>query len=188
MDISKPPSGDDVKVMLGLVPEGLVTEESSDVSSRWTVRQAGPNGRIVAGLTPLRRPPHNVRMTGTADAGTTTPLDFNLDAKVFDMVSSSASVVDTDAPTRFVYHETHGVLWGEYVGDTVSIGRFCGVRTGERIDISFVHRNRAGDLTTRGEASSIISRSDDGALVLTEDFIGPDGQPHVSVCREIPAA
>ena len=127
-------------------------------------------------------------MTGTADTGTSATLDFNLDAKVFDMVSSSASVVDADAPTRFVYHETHGVLWGEYVGDTVSIGRFCGVRTGERIDISFVHRNRAGDLTTRGEASSIISRAEDGSFILTEDFIGPDGQAHVSICREIVAA
>lgn len=129
-----------------------------------------------------------IGMTGTADAGTTTPLDVDLDARVFDMVSSSASVVDADAPTRFVYHEAHGVLWGEYVGDTVSVGRFCGVRTGERIDISFVHRNRAGDRTTRGEASSIISRAEDGALILTEDFIGPDGQAHVSVCREIVAA
>lgn len=126
-------------------------------------------------------------MTGTTPPGTSTPLDLDLDERVFDMVSSSASVVDADAPTRFVYHESHGVLWGEYVGDTVSVGRFCGVRTDERIDISFVHRNRAGTLTTRGEATSIISRADDGRLVLTEDFIGPDGAPHVSICREVVA-
>lgn len=126
-------------------------------------------------------------MTGSAPLGTSTPLDLDLDEKVFDMVSSSASVVDADAPTRFVYHESHGVLWGEYVGDTVSVGRFCGVRTDERIDISFVHRNRAGTLTTRGEATSIISRAEDGTLVLTEDFIGPDGAAHVSICREVVA-
>lgn len=126
-------------------------------------------------------------MTGSTPTGTSTPLDLDLDEKVFDMVSSSASVVDADAPTRFVYHESHGVLWGEYVGDTVSVGRFCGVRTDERIDISFVHRNRTGTLTTRGEATSIISRADDGTLLLTEDFIGPDGAAHVSVCREVVA-
>lgn len=126
-------------------------------------------------------------MTGTTPPGTSTPLDLDLDERVFDMVSSSASVVDADAPTRFLYHESHGVLWGEYVGDTVSVGRFCGVRTDERIDISFVHRNRAGTLTTRGEATSIISRAEDGMLVLTEDFIGPDGAAHVSVCREVVA-
>ncbi|MGK9148425.1 hypothetical protein KXS11_12435 [Plantibacter flavus] len=127
-------------------------------------------------------------MTGPAEIGTPTLPDFDLDAKVFDMVSSTASVVDADAPTRFVYHEDRGVLWGEYVGDTVSVGRFCGVRTEARIDISFVHRNRAGTVTTRGEASSIISRAADGSLLLTEDFIGPDGQAHVSVCREIVSA
>ena len=109
---------------------------------------------------------------------------FDLDGRVFDMVSSTASVVDPDAPTRFVYREERGVIWGDYTGDTVTTGRFCGTRVDTKVDVSFVHCSLAGE-TTRGSASSVLSRAADGALLLTEDFVFPDGVAHVSVCREV---
>ncbi|KRC62546.1 hypothetical protein ASE14_01555 [Agromyces sp. Root81] len=126
-------------------------------------------------------------MTGTNPQPTAAALDIDLDRRVFDMVSSTASVVDTTAPTRFVYRESGGVLWGEYVGDTVAIGRFCGVRTQGRIDISFVHRGHDAGTTT-GTASSVISVDDEGALLLTEEFVAPDGNLHTSICREVVSA
>jgi hypothetical protein len=123
-------------------------------------------------------------MTGSDQELPVTILDIDLDHRVFDMVSSTSSAVDADAPTRFVYREADGVIWGEYLGDTVSIGRFCGVRNEARIDISFVHRGpRVG--TVSGSASSVISRADDGALLLTEEYRTPDGALHTSVCREV---
>ncbi|WP_022892227.1 hypothetical protein [Agromyces subbeticus] len=123
-------------------------------------------------------------MTGSHHEHPSTTLDIDLDQRVFDMVSSTSSVVDADAPTRFVYREADGVIWGEYLGDTVSIGRFCGVRNEARIDISFVHRGpRVGTVT--GSASSVISLADDGALLLTEEYRTPDGALHTSVCREV---
>jgi hypothetical protein len=106
-----------------------------------------------------------------------------LDGRIFDMVSSTASVV-SDTPTRFAYSERDGVVWGEYRGDTVTEGRFCGRRDGETLRVAFVHRSTAGALVS-GDATSVISRDADGLLVLTEDFAGPDGSPQVSVCREI---
>ncbi|MFZ4894252.1 hypothetical protein ACL9RL_07370 [Plantibacter sp. Mn2098] len=109
---------------------------------------------------------------------------FNLDERVFDMVSSTASVVNPEAPTRFLYREERGVIWGDYTGDTVTTGRFCGTRVGNRIDVSFVHCSLAGE-TTRGSATSMLSHAEDGALLLTEDFVFPDGVAHVSVCREV---
>jgi hypothetical protein len=123
-------------------------------------------------------------MTGTNLPDTTDTLAIDLDRRVFDMVSSTASAVDASAPTRFVYHEKSGVLWGEYIGDTVSVGRFCGVRRDARIDVNFVHRGH-DDNTTTGAATSVISRDTDGTLLLTEEFRTPDGQLHVSVCREV---
>lgn len=126
-------------------------------------------------------------MTGSDHQTTPAAIDIDLDRRVFDMVSSTASIVDAGAPTRFVYHEEDGVLWGEYVGDTVAVGRFCGVRRNGRIDISFVHRGRDGGDATTGNASSIITRGEDGALLLTEEFLTPDGVRHTSVCREVVA-
>lgn len=123
-------------------------------------------------------------MTGSDPQRTSTSLELDLDQRVFDMVSSTSSAVDPEAPTRFVYREADGLIWGEYLGDTVSIGRFCGVRNETRIDISFVHRGPIVGTVT-GSASSVISRADDGALLLTEEYRTPDGTLHTSVCREV---
>jgi hypothetical protein len=109
---------------------------------------------------------------------------YLLDGRVFDMVSSTASIVSAAAPTRFRYSERDCVVWGEYRGDTVTEGRFSGSRDGETVRVAFVHRSVAGALVS-GEATSTISRDADGLLVLTEDFAGPDGSPQVSVCREV---
>lgn len=108
----------------------------------------------------------------------------SLDGRVFDMVSSTASRVDPEAPTRFVYHEADGVLWGEYTGDTVTTGRFVGTRTDDVVDVRFVHALVAGGDPVGGSARSRIEQGDDGRLRLVEDF-EVDGMPHVSVCEEI---
>ncbi|MBW4042147.1 MAG: hypothetical protein HIU86_08470 [Acidobacteria bacterium] len=101
------------------------------------------------------------------------------------MVSSTASRVDPEAPTRFRYHEASGVVWGEYAGDTVSEGRFVGVRTGDRLVVSFVHALvRDGDVVS-GSAGSRIELADAG-MRLVEDF-EIDGVPQVSVCAEVVA-
>lgn len=101
------------------------------------------------------------------------------------MVSSTASRVDPVAPTVFAYREDDGgLVWGEYDGDTVEVGRFVGQRRGDLLEISFVHATRDGEVT-RGDATSRISVDDGGRLVLTEDFTTPDGQEHVSVCVEV---
>ncbi len=110
---------------------------------------------------------------------------FGLDGRVFTMVSSTASRVDPEAPTRFRYHEASGVVWGEYAGDTVSEGRFVGVRTGDRLVVSFVHALvRDGDVVS-GSAGSRIELADAG-MRLVEDF-EIDGVPQVSVCAEVVA-
>ena len=109
----------------------------------------------------------------------------SLDGRVFDMVSSTASRVDPDAPTRFAYREADGVVWGDYRGDTVREGRFVAVRRGDEIDVSFVHALVEGGVVS-GAATSRIEEDPDrpGALLLVEDF-DVDGVPHRSVCSEL---
>ena len=110
-------------------------------------------------------------------------MDLSLDGRVFDMVSSTASRVDPDSPTRFRYSEADGVVWGEYSGDTVTTGRFVGTRHGARLEVAFVHALMAGGEPISGTAVSRIERSDDG-LRLVEDF-EVAGEPQVSVCAEV---
>ena len=114
--------------------------------------------------------------TGSADP-------FGLDGRVFDMVSSSASRVDPEAPTRFRYHEAAGVVWGDYVGDTVAQGRFVGTRDGDRLVVTFVHALVADGTRITGGAESRIEVGEAG-LRLVEEF-EVDGAPQVSVCAEV---
>jgi hypothetical protein len=99
------------------------------------------------------------------------------------MVSSTASVVDVDSPTVFRYHECEGLVWGEYAGDTVRLGRFVGSRAGKRVHIRFGHVVGATGELVSGDAHSILQRGAGGVLELVETF-GAAGE-HTSVCREI---
>jgi hypothetical protein len=116
--------------------------------------------------------------------GSIDPLD--LDGRVFDMVSSTASRVDPEAPTRFRYHESGGVFWGDYVGDTVAEGRFVGTRDGARLVVSFVHALVSDGSRVSGSAESRVEAGESG-LRLVEDF-EVDGAPQVSVCAEVRGA
>lgn len=108
----------------------------------------------------------------------------SLDGKVFDMVSSTASAVSSAQPTRFRYHQSGSMLWGEYDGDTVLNGRFVGTRADDRIAIRFVHVSEFGDLF-QGKATALVTRDSDGLLVLLETFRDGDGKIHTSECVQV---
>jgi hypothetical protein len=116
-------------------------------------------------------------------AGIRSAPDLNLDGLRFAMVSSTASEVDPSSPTIFEYHERDGMIWGEYEGDTVRIGRFVGTRVERRISIRFTHVVAATGAVVSGAAESRIEQHDDG-LRLVEDFRTADGD-QVSVCAQI---
>ncbi|WP_375387010.1 hypothetical protein [uncultured Amnibacterium sp.] len=110
-------------------------------------------------------------------------MDLSLEGRVFDLVSSTASRVDPEAPTRFRYSESAGVIWGDYTGDTVAEGRFVGTRDGDRVTVSFVHALAQGGSRVSGTAASRIEVGEAG-LRLVEEFEA-DGQPQISVCAEV---
>ncbi|MFG1695192.1 hypothetical protein [Nonomuraea sp. NPDC049309] len=109
----------------------------------------------------------------------------NLNGREFVMVSSTASKVNPDGPTRFEYWEDDGLVWGSYTGDTVTQGRFVGTRDGDQVTISYVHALVAGGKAA-GKSTSRIETGDDGRLRLVEEFsFEGDDTPHVSVCVEV---
>jgi hypothetical protein len=106
-----------------------------------------------------------------------------LDGTEFIMESSTASTVDASAPTRFWYSENGGLVWGNYVGDTVTEGRFVGERRGRTLTVQFVHTLAADGSHVSGSSTSRID-GDPGDLRLVEDFV-IDGHQHVSVCTQV---
>lgn len=99
------------------------------------------------------------------------------------MVSSTASAVDPDAPTRFVYHQQGELVWGSYTGDTVTEGRFVGQLSEATLAISFAHELVADRSVVRGNATSRVEDRD-GKIALVEDF-AIDGVQHESVCLQV---
>lgn len=106
----------------------------------------------------------------------------SIDGLEFIMISSTASAVDPMSPTRFLYRQKGKMIWGEYVGDTVSIGRFTGRIDANRVHIRFAHDLIAGGYAT-GMAVSVLERRNDGLLYLVEEF-EKDGNVHSSICVE----
>lgn len=99
------------------------------------------------------------------------------------MVSSTTSVVNHDAPSVFRYFEADGVIWGDYTGDTVTVGRFVGTRTGDTIWVSFVHVLGATGEVVTGDGESDIEIDEEGMLRLVEHY-EMHGAPQLSVCAE----
>ena len=108
----------------------------------------------------------------------------SLDGYEFEMVSSTASEVSTTSPSRFRYHQSGAMVWGEYRGDTVSVGRFAGQRDGDSITIGFAHAFADGGAVLLGGGSSDITRDAEGRLLLIETF-EKDGAEHQSVCVQV---
>ncbi len=99
------------------------------------------------------------------------------------MISSTTSAVNPDAPSVFHYFEKDGVVWGDYLGDTVTFGRFVGTRTGDVISISFVHVLVADGSVVTGSGDSDIEQDENG-LRLVEHY-EMHGEPQLSICAEV---
>lgn len=108
----------------------------------------------------------------------------SLDGREFVMTSSTNSAVDPESPSRFHYSERDGVVWGDYVGDTVTFGRFVGTRTGDALQVSFVHQLIDGGTVVSGTGGSRVELDGEGLLRLVEEF-EIDGDDHVSICVEV---
>ncbi|MCS5714238.1 hypothetical protein NVV95_06685 [Herbiconiux sp. CPCC 205716] len=112
------------------------------------------------------------------------PTAPSLDGREFVMESSTNSAVDPASPSRFHYFERDGVIWGDYVGDTVTFGRFVGTRSGDALQVSFVHQLLDGETIVSGTGGSRVELDATGRVRLVEDF-EIDGVDHVSICVEV---
>jgi hypothetical protein len=106
----------------------------------------------------------------------------SLDGRRFVMESSTNSEVNPASPSRFRYHERHGVIWGDYEGDTVTFGQFVGTRVGNELSVSFAHVLVGDGAVVTGTSGSVVE-STDGGVRLVENFRIGDVD-HVSICVE----
>ncbi|WP_141629906.1 hypothetical protein [Salinibacterium sp. PAMC 21357] len=111
------------------------------------------------------------------------PVPESINDREFILTFSSGSEVSATSPTRFRYRQEGQMVWGEYYGDTVALGRFVGRRDGDVVSIRFAHRLATSDEVVLGMASSTIRWAADGRLELYEEF-EKNGKTEVSICLE----
>lgn len=111
------------------------------------------------------------------------PIPDSINDLEFAMTYSSGSTVSPTSPTVFRYRQDGQMVWGEYFGDSVRLGRFVGRRDGDALSIRFAHRPSSGADVVLGEAESTIRWNSDGKLELYETF-EKNGTAHVSICVE----
>jgi len=119
-----------------------------------------------------------------APGNTREPTEHSLDGVVFVLESSTASAVDPESPSRFKFREAAGLIWGSYVGDTVTFGRTVGVREGNLLHEWFVHEVKATGEVLLGDCTTHVAARSDGRRELIEEFV-LDGVPGRSVCVEV---
>lgn len=123
------------------------------------------------------------RILDTMSHVSPSPTAPSLDGREFVMESSTASAVDPESPSRFEYSERDGVIWGDYVGDTVTFGRFVGTRTGDELSVSFAHVMVADGSVVTGTSASTVETSGETIRLIEKFRIGDTD--HVSICTEV---
>ncbi|MEU6216161.1 hypothetical protein ABZ845_01365 [Streptomyces sp. NPDC047022] len=71
--------------------------------------------------------------------------------------------------TRFTYHEKDGVVWAEYAGGDVVLGRLVGTREEDRLDFRYVQLKHDGT-TSSGHCVSKVVELPDGRVRLEETW------------------
>ncbi len=70
---------------------------------------------------------------------------------------------EVDDATVFDYHERDGLVWAEYAGGTIRLGRLTGTRNGDTLDFRYVHVSADGS-TSSGHCLAQLELLPDGRL------------------------
>lgn len=86
----------------------------------------------------------------------------SLDGRILVGVSNSGDG-EVDGRTVFRYHERDGLVWAEYKGGEIVLGRLAGTRAGDGLDFRYVHV--AGDGTSSsGHCVAVLDLLPDGRI------------------------
>ena len=89
-----------------------------------------------------------------------------LDGRTFASTGNTADG-QVGPATRFHYREDGPVVWADYAGGDIVRGHLVGTRSGDRLDIRYVHLDRSGE-TASGHCLSRVEVLPDGRVRLLE--------------------
>lgn len=93
----------------------------------------------------------------------------NLNNRKFRGAQNSANG-QVSGETLFHYHQEGSLLWGEYGGGEIRLGRIVGSVIGpDKIHFSYSHVDKEGELKT-GLCTSMVSKDKNGLYILSENW------------------
>lgn len=92
----------------------------------------------------------------------------SLEGRSFSGVSNSGDG-EVSARTVFRYHERDGLVWADYEGGEIALGRLVGTRTSDRLDFRYVHVAVDGT-TSSGHCTAELEILTDGRIRSRESW------------------
>ncbi|MGI5131777.1 hypothetical protein ACQEVB_33590 [Pseudonocardia sp. CA-107938] len=86
----------------------------------------------------------------------------SLDGRTFVGVTNSGDG-EVGAATVFDYHEQADLVWAEYAGGGIRLGRLAGTRSGDALDFRYVHVSADGS-TSSGHCAARLELLPDGRV------------------------
>jgi hypothetical protein len=93
----------------------------------------------------------------------------SLDGRTFVGVSNTADG-EVGTATTFDYHERDGLVWAEYAGGGIRLGRLTGTRSGDLLDFRYVHVSADGS-TSSGHCAARLELLPDGRVRSHETWV-----------------
>ena len=77
---------------------------------------------------------------------------------------------EVDAQTVFTYHEHERLIWAEYSGGSIELGRLVGTRDGSSLAFRYVHAAEDGS-TSSGRCAAQLEQLPDGRIRSHESWV-----------------
>ncbi|MHA2251471.1 MAG: hypothetical protein ACXAD7_14000 [Candidatus Kariarchaeaceae archaeon] len=96
-------------------------------------------------------------------------MSFNLNQKRLKITFIEGPDTEVNTETIFHFHQEDNIVWAEYSGGKVKIGRLIGILNGKNLHHSYIQLN-LNDEINAGEGNSVIRLNEKNKLQIIEEW------------------
>lgn len=96
-------------------------------------------------------------------------MQFNFDNKKLRITLIEGPDTEVNEDTIFHFHQEENIIWAEYSGGKVKLGRLIGVLNGENLTHSYIQINMKDEINS-GQGNSKISLNEANKLQIIEEW------------------
>ncbi|OLS23788.1 MAG: hypothetical protein HeimC2_25270 [Candidatus Heimdallarchaeota archaeon LC_2] len=96
-------------------------------------------------------------------------MEYNFNGKKFRITHIEGPDTEVNEKTIFHFHQENDVIWGEYSGGKVKLGRLIGIITGNKLKHNYIQINLNNEINS-GEGNSTIQQIEESKLQIVEEW------------------